>query len=196
MKKEYFYLILLLFLFNRSYAELDESDKIPNNVKSIGASGLFYMHFDKVNNGFDLNVIHIEGSFNYEKYFKEKWSFTTNPTIAFNINMSYSDFNIGTITGLRRYFNRRNNIPYISFGIYSLYWLTDFDDPEHTVVLMPSMAVGFIKEIKDDFYFDIAIGIPTIARLQFGSNGFDGGWADINIPIRFGFKKYIGFKKE
>lgn len=195
MNKKYLFSILFLFFVNYSYADLDYSDKIPNNVKSLGASGSFYVSFYREYGGYELDVIYTQGSFKYEKYFKEKWSFNVNPTIGFTFFDSYNSFNVGAYSRFRRYFNKQHTIPYLSFGIYTTYILSDFDDPFHIVDIAPSLSIGLIKEIKDDFYFDLSLGIPTMVSLRFGSGGANFGLTDFQIPISFGFKKYFGYKK-
>ncbi len=182
--------ILIVAAFSATiFAEPDLSDMVSQNMKSIGGGGHLSTHFRYYeDDGYELRSFGTSAYFSYESFFANRWSFRLSP--SFGVWMYDDDdgsLSIDASVGINRYFGESGFIPYVHIGLSSDYYLRNH---RNRLDISPKAAIGFVREIRDRFYLDVNLRLPTFVGLKIDENGADFGLRGFSTPISFGFKYY------
>jgi hypothetical protein len=170
-------------------ASPDLTDLVSNDMHVIsgGASFDLSLPYNTALKRYDFNYLSTNLSFGYEVFFSHKWSFEVSPAVALYIYSTDAFLGLSGSTYINYFFSDHYVIPYIGMGIALDYQHTN----EYSSFGMnPAFVVGVVKEIKDKYYFDFHVGLPTFIGFTADNNGSRFGFVNVSVPVYFGIRYY------
>lgn len=191
MKTTKFSLLFLLGIISFAFSYPDVSDKLTKNLQGIHLNtnlSLFNSYDGEYK--FDFFSTHI--GFGYENFFVDNMSLGISPYVGFTkFQRNENLLSISILTKLNYYFSSKELIPYISAGLGFGYDNTNSKYLDRNLFsIYPNLNLGVLYELKDQFYLDANISVPTFVGLEIDDSDTHFGLVDISTHLFFGLRYF------
>jgi len=190
MKKKMFCSVLLIGICLATIsARPDLTDLVSKDMHAISGGGSFNLSFpySTTDKNYASSSLSTNLYFGYEVFFRNKWSFQFSPAFSIYTYTNTTEFELSGTAHINYYFADHDFIPYIGMGIS----LNNYHAGSYySFVVKPDFRIGFVKEIKDRFYFDASLGIPTFIGFTTDNQNTRFGFVDSSVPLYFGIRYY------